>query len=305
MALIQFLYKLFQPVLFLIPPEKLHNIALVFLRMISFSSLINVISLKKNKKIISDPILEQRLFGRTINNPVALAAGFDKGAEITDSTAWLNFSFMEVGTFTKLPQKGNPRPRVFRFARQKALFNRMGFNNPGIAEGIDNLCRSNKMQNTIATPVAISIGKSKETPVEKAAQDYYTILADIEQTAKNIDGFKERVVYIAINISSPNTPGLRDLQSVENIGKLIKGIRSRTNFSLVVKLSPDIGNEKMFTETVRMAIKSGVDGFIVTNTSTDFSLLPNMPTDISGAGGGISGDPLREKSLSIYDAPLR
>ncbi|MES0491348.1 MAG: quinone-dependent dihydroorotate dehydrogenase [Leptospirales bacterium] len=276
-----FLYKLIRPLVFRIDPELTHKMAVTSLRC-------------KTRilpgKVKSTPKLQKTIFGKRIANPIALAAGYDKNGVLIDSLPGLGFSYGEIGTFTKKEQMGNPGKRIFRYPKENAIFNRMGFNNPGIEKGLENILLSKNKD----VPFAISIGKSKETKPAEAVKDYLEIVTKINaMQAKS----KDKILYIAINISSPNTPGLRELQKAGALQSLLGDIRAATECSLVVKFAPDFSSKKDFRVAVEKALKSGVDGFIVTNTSTDYSLLNSLPESVSKLGGGISGEPIKAKSI--------
>ncbi|MBK8871290.1 MAG: quinone-dependent dihydroorotate dehydrogenase [Elusimicrobia bacterium] len=227
-------------------------------------------------------------------NPVGLAAGFDKDAEALAAWAGMGFGFVEVGTVTPRPQPGNPPPRLFRFPVSRALINRMGFNNAG-AEA---LARRLSRCPPLGIPLGINIGKNKDTPADRAAEDYIYCL---ERLYKFAD-------FFVVNISSPNTPGLRSLQSAESLEPLLKAIKNRATAlalekkgdecprdecpPLFVKLSPD---EEGYEEMVETVVRSGFDGIVATNTTRSREGVPgSAPTD-----GGLSGAPLRDRSTEV------
>lgn len=221
-------------------------------------------------------------------NAVGLAAGFDKDGEALPALAALGFGFIEVGTVTPRPQPGNPKPRLFRFPDQQALVNRMGFNNAGV----EALARRLSRCTPLGIPLGINIGKNKDTPIERAAEDYLFCLERLFDYAD----------FFIVNVSSPNTPGLRSLQSAENLEPLLSSLRQKADAlavkkkgggcPLFVKVSPDETDYAVLVETV---VRSGFDGIVATNTTRDRAGLPaGAPTE-----GGLSGAPLRDSSTEV------
>lgn len=232
-------------------------------------------------------ILQQYIWQKTFSSPIGLAAGFDKTGELFSCLHRYGFSFAEIGTFTLLSQEGNPKPRLFRFVPQQALFNRMGFNNPGIEQGIKNLSENNSWQ----IHLGVSIGKGKDTKAEQAIDDYLLQIEELEKST-----LSNKLLYIAINISSPNTVGLRKLQEKKYFQSFIRQIVQKSKWAVVVKFAPDFFDWKELQELAEISVKAGIQGIIVTNTSNQHHLLPKAE-NIAKAGGGISGAPLRELSL--------
>ncbi|MEA2091422.1 MAG: quinone-dependent dihydroorotate dehydrogenase, partial [Campylobacterota bacterium] len=227
-------------------------------------------------------ILKQELFGRTFLNPVGLGAGFDKNATMIRGMQILGFGYTEIGTVTPKPQAGNPKPRMFRHIEEETIQNAMGFNNDGMLKVQNRL----KKIYPFTTPVGVNIGKNKLTSESDAINDYTTLI-------KAFNGLGD---YFVINISSPNTPGLRDLQNEEFIGKLFAEAKALTNMPILLKIAPDMTPEDAVALTT-MAVQKGADGIIATNTTIDYSLVKN-PKDI----GGLSGAVLKEKSFKIFEA---
>lgn len=206
----------------------------------------------------------------------------DKDGAIVKGMASFGFGFLEVGTVTPLPQEGNPKPRIFRFPEEESVQNAMGFNNEGMHEVHKRLAKAYPA----SVPIGVNIGKNKATPQETALKDYEQL----------IDTFKDVSDYLVINISSPNTPGLRDLQNERFVAELFGSARHITSKPVLLKISPDMD----LTAAVHMcttAVECGASGIIATNTSVDYSLLPNAKSF-----GGISGKALREKSFAVLDA---
>ena len=258
------------PLLQFLPPEVAHKFALLSLKILS---LIGLISSSEDQK-------PKTLLGLEFKNMIGLAAGLDKNGDYIDALCCLGFGFLEIGTVTPRPQKGNSKPRLFRIKKDLALLNKMGFNN----KGVDHLVKKLK-KSDLGCVLGISIGKNADTPNEKALDDYLHCLKKVYEFAD----------YIAINISSPNTENLRDLQSEDNLTLLLKGLvkerRSlQENFGykpLLVKVSPNLSSENI--NSISEVIKSQeVDGLICSNTSNDHSFEPK--------GAGLSGLPILEIS---------
>ncbi|SFV54252.1 Dihydroorotate dehydrogenase [hydrothermal vent metagenome] len=236
----------------------------------------------KNHYFIEDSSLTQHLFGRKFINPVGLAAGFDKNGEYITAMPTLGFGYTEIGTITPKPQMGNPKPRLFRLKEERSIQNAMGFNNRGAEFMVKRL---NKLY-FLDYPIGINIGKNKLTSEEDALKDYETLL----HTFKNYGD------YIVINISSPNTPGLRDLQNEKFITELFTMAKTVTNQPILLKIAPDMEAEDAI-ELCKTAVNAGASGIIATNTTIDYSLTKNAKDF-----GGISGALLREKSYELFKA---
>ncbi len=238
----------------------------------------------------SHPALRVSVAGITFANPVGLAGGFDKDARYIDSFARLGFGFIEVGTVTPKPQPGNPQPRLFRLPEDEALINRMGFNNGGMEAMARNLALMRR-----PVPIGVNIGKNKTTPPESASADY---LACFNTLAPLAD-------YIAVNVSSPNTPGLRDLQHGDALAEILAPLREARDalrqapngraVPIFVKLSPDETFEQL-DATLHVLLDMGVDGIIATNTTTERVGLRSAGR---GEQGGLSGKPLFERSTAV------
>ena len=273
-------YESIKPLLFKFQPETAHHIAETVLRLpnicqIPFNSFLE-------SHFIADNMLTQEIFGKKFYNPVGLGAGFDKNATMIRGIQILGFGFTEIGTVTPKPQAGNPKPRMFRHIEEESIQNAMGFNNDGAYKVVKRL----KERYPFSTPIGINIGKNKITPEREAINDYTHLI-------KAFDGLGD---YFVINISSPNTPGLRDLQNEEFITKLFAEAKALTDMPILLKIAPDMREEDAVALT-SMAVEKGADGIIATNTTIDYSLVKN-PKDI----GGISGAVLKEKSFKIFEA---
>ena len=227
------------------------------------------------------------LFGLTFQNPIGLAAGLDKNGVALPAWAALGFGFIEIGTVTAKAQPGNPKPRIFRVPEQQGLINRLGFNNDGadaIAQRLAALQQSGRWP---AVPVGINIGKSRATPVEHATDDYLYSFRILREFAD----------YITLNISSPNTPGLRELQAPEKLSELLHAINNEAGkvlTPLVVKISPDLTGAEL-KAILAVCEENGVSGIVATNTTLDHS---SIPAQLDQAGG-LSGAPLRDKSTAM------
>ena len=267
-------YKLISKLSKPLSPEVLHKLFLFFLRQRVF---------KKQAKFSN---LQTKVFGKYFENPIGLAAGFDKNAEAISGLFDLGFGFLELGTVTPMPQKGNDKPRVFKIPEYEAVIQRLGFNNKGIEDFIRNLKNFDKKKNQI---LGINIGKNKNSEDD---------FSDYEFLYSTVEGYAD---YITINVSSPNTPGLRDLQKKENITKLISKLPSKTKATFI-KISPDV-NDKELNDLCNIALESDkVDGLILTNTTITRQNLHSKPVKNSwkiDEVGGLSGPPLRNLSNQI------
>jgi dihydroorotate dehydrogenase len=273
-----FCYNTVKKVLFKFEPETAHNIAECGLRIVGKCKILKNMMEKKNFK--NNSKLSQELFGVTFTNPVGLAAGFDKNATMVKAMPSLGFGFTEIGTMTPKPQDGNAKPRMFRYPEEKSVQNAMGFNNEGAHKVLKNL----KEVYPAAIPVGVNIGKNKTTPEEFALSDYKMLIKKFEATSD----------YLVINISSPNTPNLRDLQNEKFITELFTMAKEFTNKPILLKIAPDMEAQQAI-ELCKSAVNAGAAGIIATNTTIDYSLVPNCQDF-----GGLSGACLTEKSYSIF-----
>jgi dihydroorotate dehydrogenase len=238
----------------------------------------------RERNFVSHPMLEQEFFGRKFHNPVGLGAGFDKDGQYITAMPTLGFGFTEIGTVTPLPQDGNPKPRLFRLVEDESLQNAMGFNNRG-AEYM--LKRLEKLY-FFDYPIGVNIGKNKITPENIALRDYKNLF----------ETFKGHGDYIVINISSPNTPGLRDLQNEQFIRDIFAVAAEITTQPVLLKIAPDMTPEDA-TILCNTAIEAGAAGIIATNTTIDYSVT-NSPDKKDF--GGISGKLVKEKSYELFRA---
>jgi dihydroorotate dehydrogenase len=273
-----------RPLLFSLDPETAHHFAIHCLRAAS------QIDLTLRLLTVFQPNAKPKnLFGLNFPNPIGLAAGFDKNGLAIPAWAALGFGFIEIGTVTAKPQPGNPKPRIFRFPNQNALINRLGFNSDGadvVADRLAKLRESGRWPGSCR--IGINIGKSRTTPLEDAAQDY---LFSFRRLCPLAD-------YVALNVSSPNTPGLRDLQSPDQLSNLLGALRAENSAKpLVVKIAPDLSPQQL-DKIVAVCEQNGVAGIIATNTTLDHSSIPPGKDQ----QGGLSGVPLREKSTALIRA---
>lgn len=279
---------LIRPLLYLLPAETAHHLAFGFLRF--FAAIPGVKPLLR--RLFHDPrqALRVRALGLDFPNAVGLAAGFDKDAVGYEALGALGFGFIEVGTLTAEPQPGNPRPRLFRLPKDRALVNRMGFNNRGSAAAAARLKRPHR------TVVGVNIGKTKAVGEDDAIADYVT-------SAKQVAPFAD---YVAVNVSSPNTPGLRNLQATEKLRPLLLAVREALNEAspsrrvpLLVKIAPDLADEDV-DAVARLSLDLGLDGIIATNTTVGRTGLSSSSDQVERCGaGGLSGPPLHARSLAV------
>jgi len=271
-------YEMFKKILFKLDPEVAHSLAEFMLKNYKlFSFCINHFA-KEN--FVNSPVLNQEVDGITYKNPVGLAAGFDKNATMFRSLMALGFGFVEIGTLTPYPQNGNAKPRLFRYPEFNSLQNAMGFNN----EGMQKIYNRVKENYPFVIPIGINIGKNKTTPEDKAIDDYL----------KLTEKFSKVGDFFVINISSPNTPGLRDLQNENFLKELLPKMREITTKAIYLKIAPDMSYDNAFA-IIENAISHQVSGIIINNTSIDYSLLPNAKNF-----GGISGEVIKEKSREFF-----
>jgi dihydroorotate dehydrogenase len=234
---------------------------------------------------VDDPVLSQRVAGLHFPRPLGLAAGFDKDATMADIWGPLGFGFAEVGTVTAVAQPGNPTPRMFRFPADHAILNRMGFNNHGALAAAGELTGRREH----AEPVGVNLGKTKKTPAECAPADYF-------ESARAVDAVAD---YLVINVSSPNTPGLRDLQAVESLRPIVAAVRRASDRPLFVKIAPDLSDEDVDAVT-DLALELGLTGLIATNTTISRDGLSDSPARIAALGaGGVSGPPVAARALEV------
>ncbi|PRY86616.1 quinone-dependent dihydroorotate dehydrogenase [Mongoliibacter ruber] len=282
------MYKsILKPLLFKQNPEDAHHF--------TFSWIKRTFNLPLIKNIIKGffdydhPSLEREVFGLKFKNPVGLAAGFDKDAKLIDEMSLLGFGFIEIGTLTPKPQDGNPKPRLFRLPEDQALINRMGFNNGGVEAAVMRL-KSRKSKVLIGG----NIGKNKVTPNENAVDDYINCL----------DALHPYVDYFVVNVSSPNTPNLRELQEKEPLKNLLAAVKKANEEHkdpkpILLKIAPDLTVGQL-DDIVEIIIETKIDGVIATNTTIDRSVLKTAVEKVTAIGaGGVSGKVLSKKSTEV------
>jgi dihydroorotate dehydrogenase len=277
------LYPLIKPVLFQLDAERAHHLTIAALR----NQLLSTMGAGQN---IQSPVLHRKLFGLDFPNPVGLAAGLDKNAEVIDGFARMGFGHIEIGTITPKPQPGNPKPRLFRLKADHAIINRMGFNNVGAVEAAKNL--SKRKSKVI---VGGNIGKNKVTLNEEAVKDYelcFNILHDY-------------VDYFVVNVSSPNTPGLRELQEKDSLSRILFSLKDinagKSNPKpILLKIAPDLTHAQL-DDIISIVADTQIDGLIATNTTIGREKLSHfLPSEIEAMGvGGLSGRPLTDMSTDV------
>ncbi|MCC3158579.1 quinone-dependent dihydroorotate dehydrogenase [Hymenobacter sp. 15J16-1T3B] len=283
------MYKaLVKPALFTLDAERAHHF--VFDNLRRAARVPGTKALLRSLYEVQHPSLVREVFGLKFPNPVGLAAGFDKNAALTDELATLGFGFVEIGTVTPRPQAGNPQPRLFRLPQDEALVNRMGFNNDGAAAVAARLARRQNRQLIIGG----NIGKNKDTPNERAAEDY---VACFEALAEQVD-------YFVVNVSSPNTPNLRQLQEKEPLIDLLQRVQER-NLSraqprpLLLKIAPDLTDSQL-DDILDIARETKLSGLVSTNTTISREGLVTDAGQVAALGaGGLSGRPLRARATEV------
>jgi len=279
------LYGPLRSLAFGLDAERVHRLAMVGLR--NWSAVCDVDL--GNNDVARAPSLSRTVFGLEFRNPLGLAAGFDKDAEAVPAWQALGFGFVEVGTVTRHPQPGTDKPRLFRLPSDQGLLNRLGFNNEG-AEACARALEAWRKRGRVKVPVGVNLGKSKVTPAEEASLDYsfsFEACADVAD-------------YIVVNVSSPNTPGLRDLQQTDALRKILDGIgdlneRRGTRVPLLVKLAPDLNDDDALA-VARLCVSQKIDGLIVSNTTIR---RDGLRGPVPEGPGGVSGAPLFARSTEL------
>lgn len=273
------MYRVIRPLLFSLPAETSHNLTIRLLRGMQGTPLETVL---RDRYQVTDDRLAVDLFGQKFPRPVGVAAGFDKNGHVPRALAALGFGHVEIGGVTANQQAGNSRPRLFRLPADRAIINRMGFNN----DGAETVAQRLAQQELPAVPVGVNLGKSKQTPMDEAATDY----------AKSYDRLAPYGDFFVVNVSSPNTPELRDLQAREPLERVLTTLLDRSEAPLLVKLSPDLSTTGI-EAAVDLAEELGLAGIVATNTTTDRpdSLRDDKRTET----GGLSGAPLEHRSTEL------
>jgi dihydroorotate dehydrogenase len=283
------MYQLIKPIFFKFDPERVHYFVVKRLKWFHDHFPLGKTILRSSFDI-NIKGLEREVFGIKFKNPVGLAAGFDKNGEYIEALSNLGFGFIEVGTVTPLPQPGNDKPRMFRLEEDAALINRMGFNN----KGVDTLAERLRLLRNKDSDIVIggNIGKNKNTANEDAVGDYI----------KCFDRLFDVVDYFVVNVSSPNTPGLRELQEKEPLMSLLNALQQRNNRNgisrpILLKIAPDLTNEQL-DDIVEIVLQTGIAGVIATNTTIDRNGL-YTPEKLTKETGGLSGKPLTQRSTEV------
>ncbi|UCB55257.1 MAG: quinone-dependent dihydroorotate dehydrogenase [Thiotrichales bacterium] len=283
------LYPLVRRVLFAFEPERAHGLSMALLEVVYRLKLSRLLFGQRHYAPV-------RVLGLEFPNIVGLAAGLDKNGDHIDALAACGFGFIEIGTVTPRPQPGNPGPRLFRLADDEAIINRMGFNNDGVEHLVENVKASKR-----DCIIGINIGKNRDTPLEQAVDDY---VSAFEQVYPYAD-------YITVNISSPNTPGLRDLQHGEELDRLLKKLKQRQRDlrqeydsykPLLVKIAPDLTDDEI-VQLVGTLLDNDIDGVIATNTSNQRPALKNAR--LAAEQGGLSGRPIQQQSDHVLNVVLK
>jgi len=286
------MYFLLKPILFKFDPEKVHYFVTRNLK--RFNRLPGGAAMSRAIWALNDPRLEKEVFGLKFKNPIGLAAGFDKNADVISEMANLGFGFIEVGTVTPLPQDGNPKPRMFRLPADGGLINRMGFNNMGMDVVAEHIAAYRKNSPTSQKGIIIggNIGKNKVTPNDEAVNDYI----------KCFDRLFDLVDYFVVNVSSPNTPGLRELQEKEPLMNLLSTLQQRNSKNgisrpILLKIAPDLTDTQL-DDIVEIVQQSGIAGVIATNTTIGREGLISADK-LKSETGGLSGKPVTKRSTEV------
>ncbi len=281
------MYKLVKPIFFSMNPEQAHHVVTGGLK--TFTKIWGAKSLLRSIYSVNDPRLAREVFGLTFKNPVGLAAGFDKNAEYIDDMAKFGFGFIEIGTVTPRPQPGNDKPRMFRLVSDEALINRMGFNNQGadVAAG-----RLRYLKNKEGVIIGGNIGKNKITPNEEAVNDYIYCF----------HALYDYVDYFVVNVSSPNTPGLRDLQEKEPLMHILHTLQELNRAKpqpkpILLKIAPDLTDNQL-DDIIEIVTATQIAGVIATNTTISREGLRSDARLVNEAGG-VSGKPLAARSTEV------
>lgn len=284
--------RLILPLLFRFDAETIHHFATSTLKLLL--AVPGMSALCRKVYTIDDPRLARTVFGLTFPNPVGLAAGFDKNAELVSELSDLGFGFVEIGTVTPRPQPGNPKPRLFRLKADQGLINRMGFNNKGSGPAAGRLRHFAQTKGNRRVIIGGNIGKNKDTANENALSDYLICFRELF----------DAVDYFAVNVSSPNTPGLRDLQEREPLTRLLSALQKENNARpapkpILLKIAPDLTDGQL-DDIIGIVTDTGIAGVIATNTTISRGGLATPAQAVEQMGpGGVSGKPVRNRSTEV------
>jgi len=277
------MYALLLRLMFLLPPERIHHLSFLAIRLAARFAPVR--ALLARCTVTGDPILRTTAFGVDFPAPFGLAAGFDKDAEGVNAWGPMGFGFAEIGTVTGQAQPGNPAPRLFRLPADHGLINRMGFNNHGAAAAARRL----GARRPGGVPIGANIGKTKIVPADQAAADYVT-------SARLLGPLAD---FVVVNVSSPNTPGLRDLQAVQSLRPLLAAVLECVDKPVLVKIAPDLSDEDI-DAVADLAVELGLAGIVATNTTIARNHLRTPAAEVAAMGaGGLSGPPVAERSLEV------
>ena len=279
------LYRWLLTLMFRVPPERIHTIAA---KAISWTGRFKPLRIIARRMLVTDdPVLRSQVFGLEFPAPLGLAAGFDKNAEAIDAWGALGFGFAEIGTVTGQAQPGNPAPRLFRLPADRALINRMGFNNHGAGAAANQL--RHRKATTSLVPIGANIGKTKVVEPQDAVEDYLI-------SARLLGPLAD---FLVVNVSSPNTPGLRDLQAVSSLRPLLSAVTEAVEIPVLVKIAPDLADDDI-DQIADLAVELGLAGIVCTNTTISREGLTTPASEIESIGaGGLSGAPLADRSLEV------
>jgi dihydroorotate dehydrogenase len=274
------MYRALRRALFLVAPERIHTWVFALLRAVT--AILPLRRMLARWLAPHDPVLASTVFGVSFAGPLGLAAGFDKNGRGLSTWGALGFGYAEVGTVTAQAQPGNPPPRMFRLPEDRALLNRMGFNNHGAAELALRLAGR-----TPEVPIGVNIGKTKVTPHDGAVDDY-------AESARLVGPL---AAFLVVNVSSPNTPGLRDLQAVESLRPILAAVKGQTSTPVLVKIAPDLSDDDV-DEIADLTVELGLAGIVATNTTVSRDGLATPGVESLGAGG-VSGPPVAARSAEV------
>jgi dihydroorotate dehydrogenase len=274
------MYRALRRALFLVAPERIHTWVFALLRAVT--AILPLRRMLARSLAPHDPVLASTVFGVRFAGPLGLAAGFDKDGRGLSTWGALGFGYAEVGTVTAQAQPGNPPPRMFRLPEDRALLNRMGFNNHGAAELALRLAGR-----TPEVPIGVNIGKTKVTPHDGAVDDY-------AESARLVGPL---AAFLVVNVSSPNTPGLRDLQAVESLRPILAAVKGQTSTPVLVKIAPDLSDDDV-DEIADLTVELGLAGIVATNTTVSRDGLATPGVESLGAGG-VSGPPVAARSAEV------